>query len=250
MNKIILENLEELQRFLAIIAPISFTVTGLVLVTLGGDQESREAWFRRRSHRIYANATFILFVLPGLLSLGGLIPSWPNARIPAWPITTALISLLYFWIGRVMKDGIAELLHPQEFARLEIRIIGIQEQFELYGIPLFVLATLAYFLYWNSISEGVATTAIFFSGILVSMLFLSALNLTALLRASDKLVKQKKPISRPVQPKTSKPMEIISLVESKDDKEQPILTGCLAILLMLIIGSIVEGFSKLANRDK
>lgn len=97
------------------VAQVSFTVAGLMLVALAGDSERRKFWFQNKSRAIYALLKLLLLLLPGILSVGGLIAPTPRnlggvfRRVPSWPLASVFIGIVYLlesmWLSRLRREG-------------------------------------------------------------------------------------------------------------------------------------------------
>jgi len=97
----------ELKDLFMTISQISFTITGLMFIGLTLDDDTRKFWFTE-TNSIYVNLNLATLLLPGLISLGGLIPQVPLINIPSWMLMTLLIGVLYLYLAlaasRLRKD--------------------------------------------------------------------------------------------------------------------------------------------------
>lgn len=85
----------ELKDLFTTVAQVSFAIAGLVFIGLTLDDETRKFWFSE-ANAVYVNTNLLLIILPGLVSLGGLIPQVPFLLIPSWAWMNLLIGGLYF----------------------------------------------------------------------------------------------------------------------------------------------------------
>ncbi len=68
------------------LAQVSFTVSGLMAVAIAGDSKRRDYWFGHEARSLFVYKSFLLLLLPGFVSIGGLIPS--AGKVPSWVFVT------------------------------------------------------------------------------------------------------------------------------------------------------------------
>ncbi len=131
-------------------AQVSFTVSGLMAVAIAGDSKRRDYWFGHRSRSLFVYISFLILLLPGFISIGGLIPS--NGEVPSWIFVTFFFGLLYMMLAVTYFFQKRKLAEPEEFKRLEKRFSKVNSELGFYGLAIFLASI------WGWINIYIAAT--------------------------------------------------------------------------------------------
>src|SRR5215216_6208508 len=90
-----------LLTFFGTLAQVSFTVSGLMAVAIAGDSKRRDYWLGHESRSLFVSLSFLILLLPGFISIGGLIPPTSDGNIPSWVSVCFILGLLYLTLAIV-----------------------------------------------------------------------------------------------------------------------------------------------------
>jgi hypothetical protein len=97
-----------METFFSTVAQISFTIVGLFYVAITLDSATRDYWFGQYPHSRYAYINFLVMLMPGFLSLGGLVIVGNEKIMPSWPFAGIFLCLVYgsfyFGLRKLRKD--------------------------------------------------------------------------------------------------------------------------------------------------
>lgn len=163
------------------LAQVSFTISGLLAVAIAGDSKRRDYWFVNKSRSLFVYLTFLILLLPGFISVGGLIPL--TYIIPSWVVVSFLFGLLYFLLAITMYFRKRKLADVDEFKRLEKNIFKVNSEIGLLGMGMLIASIYGGFWSYTSPSieypntEGWLGLILFYatvSGAISSVIFLRA----------------------------------------------------------------------------
>lgn len=162
-------------------AQVSFTVAGLLVLAIAGDSNQRTYWFGNEARSVYARQTILILLLPGFISLGGVIPPLTENSIPTWPFSAGLFGLIYLLLAIDYRIRRRKLHDPSEYRRLVTMFSNVNTEMAFFGSSSLFVAILGYFSYraLEQVQYGIFEIAlgIFFStsvvtGALASIAFL------------------------------------------------------------------------------
>jgi hypothetical protein len=218
------------------LAQVSFTVAGLMAVAIAGDGDRRDYWFRHEARSLFVYVSFLLLLLPGFVSIGGLIPS--TYKVPSWAFVTLFLGLLYSALAITFGVRKRKLAEAAEFRRLEKKYLGTISELGFYGFAtLFIAAVGGAGAYKASPAYNLAETG------LGALLFLSVLSgavlSVGLLRNTEELNK--------ISPEThgAKLTEVDSDLLNKERVTGPYV---IISLLIAIIAFLMGVFAKSEDR--
>jgi hypothetical protein len=90
-------SLEKFANLFGTIAQISFGITGLLFVALTIDEQRIKRWFAKKNVT-FAALSFLMVVLPGFISLVGLIPDITSKDLSIFASIFYGITLMLWWI--------------------------------------------------------------------------------------------------------------------------------------------------------
>lgn len=168
------------------LAQVSFTVSGLMAVAIAGDEKRRDYWFGHEARSLFVYIGFLLLLLPGFISIGGLIPS--TMRVPAWVFVTMSLGLLYMALAVTFWFRKRKLAEAGEFRRLERKYFGSISELGFYGFAVFFIAAAGGV--WALSTSSAYSKAETWLGIMLFLAELSGAVLSiGLLRNTEKLDK-------------------------------------------------------------
>ena len=220
-----------LTTFFTTLAQVSFTISGLMAVAIAGDNERREYWFGHQARSFFVYICFLLLLLPGFVSIGGLIPPFQD-NIPSWPLAAFVLGLIYIALSVSFFFKKKKLTEPDEFKRLEKNFSKVNSEMSFYGIFMIILGVFGFSSHYiNSVKiygqqEPLLGILLFFS------MFSGAINSVDLLRTNETSNNEKKEIS-PI-PSSEQP----ETLNQKGNQEPVVLIALLTALIAFLIGLI------------
>jgi len=124
------------------LAQVSFTISGLMAVAIAGDSKRRDYWFGHEARSLYVRISFLLLVLPGFISIGGLIPL--PGIIPPWPIVTGFYGAIYFILSINFYFMIRKFSEPEEYKRLEKKFSKVNTEMGVFGLSMIVIGLIGF----------------------------------------------------------------------------------------------------------
>ena len=121
------------------LAQVSFTVSGLMAVAIAGDADRRNYWFGDKARSLFVYISFLLLLLPGFISVGGLIPSY-SEKIPSWPYIAFFWGFLYLMLSITFFFRKKKAVRFDEFSRLEKEYAKVNTEMGSVGIVITILA--------------------------------------------------------------------------------------------------------------
>ena len=177
--------------FFTTLAQVSFTVSGLLAIAIAGDSKKRDYWFGHEFHSLYVQISFLLLLLPGFVSIAGLITISSKINIPFWPFAAFTLGLIYSLLAISFFFRRKRLADPEEFRRLENKFFKVIPEMGIYGIILIFLGIFGLSAYYSS-AEALFDQIQMWLGIMLIFSVLSAAgNSITLLRANELPVKAK-----------------------------------------------------------
>jgi len=218
------------------LAQVSFTVSGLMAVAIAGDSKRRDYWFGHEARSLFVYISFLLLLLPGFVSIGGLIPPSIKTTIPSWPFTTFVLGVLYSTLAVVFFFRKRKLAEPEEFKRLEQRFSKVNSEMGLFGFAMIFVSVGGYSGYYtaSNLTYSQAETLV---GIILFIAMMSgAVASVVLLRVNDeisnKVIKQTE-ITRLPDPS--------SVVESQGSNSNTYLFTTLSIAaIAFLVGLLIK----------
>ena len=159
------------------LAQVSFTLTGLLAIAVAGDNYRRVFWFGDKSRSTFISICFLLLVLPGFVSIGGLIVPPFETRIPTWPIATIILGSAYFLLSFFYTYIRKKLAEPEEFKKLGKSLFVVIFEMGFYGFFMIIFGAWGYFFYSKfpianhnpaETLMGILLFVIIFSAVLIS----------------------------------------------------------------------------------
>lgn len=153
-------------------------------VAIAGDNNRREYWFGNESRSRFVYISFLLLILPGIVSIGGLIPINEN-KIPSWPFGTLFFGLIYFGLAITFSISKRKLDDPEEFKKLERNILNVTWEMGVDGFVMIVSSVLGIMAMLVINQEFYSGTETAIGIWLLLSVFTSAINSIVLLRTND-----------------------------------------------------------------
>jgi hypothetical protein len=156
-----------MDTFLSVVAQISFTLAGLIIVAIAADSETRHYWIGHRPRRLFAYVSLLLVTLPGVVSIFGLIPQSTEDAIPSWIYSAFIIGILYLFLAIVASFRKKNSASAEELRELDKELFRPYRQLGVDSVLLILTALLAFFLHRElaQISLGLIFGLSIFSGI-------------------------------------------------------------------------------------
>jgi hypothetical protein len=149
----------ELKDLFTTIAQVSFALTGLVFLALTLNDTTREFWFSE-TNSAYVNLNLATLILPGIISLGGLIPQVPFLKIPSWVWMTLFIGLLYLYLA-FRTAFITRNIRYKGFPKIEKQFGDVRFGLWIYSLHMILVSLGSIFLYaYETTSCSLFTIAI------------------------------------------------------------------------------------------
>ena len=105
---------EALKQLFTTLAQVSFTLTGLLAIAIGGDKQRRDYWFENEDRSLFVYICFIMLILPGLVSVSGLIPSDTVFYFLPWPFFTIILGAVYLRLSCKYSVNKNKLVYTEE----------------------------------------------------------------------------------------------------------------------------------------
>lgn len=221
------------------LAQVSFTVSGLMAVAIAGDSKRRDYWFGNESRSLFVYITFLLLLLPGFFSIGGLIPTPSNLNIPSWTYTSLSLGILYLLLFITYFFRKKKLAEPEEFERLETKFFKVIWELGTYGIGMVLLGGFGYSTFYTSSVHNYDLLKIGVGIMLLLLTMIGALNSVILLRENNLPIQ----ISEKINSLT--PLEQIGNSNQKKNSNSNIYTVLIISIFAFVIGLFINQKSKL-----
>jgi len=167
------------------LAQVTFTVAGLMAIAIAGDSKRRDYWFSHEARSLFVYQSFLFLLLPGFVSLGGLIPSSPDNDSSSWIFSSLIFGFLYALLSLEFFKRKRKLKEPKEFNKLVTKISNVSRDMFTYGITLFFLSIIGIGAFYAESIKNQFQMGIFLGVVLILAIFSSTVNSVILLRAND-----------------------------------------------------------------
>ncbi|MBI5354475.1 MAG: hypothetical protein HZB50_17680 [Chloroflexi bacterium] len=227
-----------LVSFFTTLAQISFTVAGLMAIAIAGDSKRREYWLENKSRSLFVYINFLILLLPGFISIGGLIPQSPNTVFTAWMFTALSFGLLYSNLAVIFFFRKRKLDDPEEFKRLEKRFFKVNLEMGILGWAM-IISSIGGYAACYTLSITDYSNAETYLGI---MLFLAmtngAITSVTLLRANELPSNEREDIGA-----ISQPRQNLIIERSNSNSSLFVFTTLIVAIIAFLIGIFTK------NRD-
>jgi len=132
-----------METLFSTVAQISFTILGLFFVVLTVDSETRTRWFNQNPENHYMRLNFLVMLVPGFLSLGGLI-NLGEGIFRSWIVASfilfSLSLLTYIQLRKLKKEPGYKRIANLE-TRLNISNIALTNAIAFLALSIFGFAS-------------------------------------------------------------------------------------------------------------
>lgn len=148
----------DFRPFFSTVAQVTFTLAGLLLIALAGDNKSRRFWFGHEPRAIFAYISFTLVVMPGIFSIGSLVFTAPSSSdkiiilIPSWPFAAVLTGIFYWFLSGLISDSKNKIRDDPEFLRLD-KILSVVHGIRTFAVLFIFLGLYGAIEYWTKPSS-------------------------------------------------------------------------------------------------
>ena len=222
----------------SVLAQVSFTISGLLAIAIAGDADHRNYWFNDKTRSLFLYFNFLLLLLPGFISVGGLIPSY-SKKVPTWPYIAFFWGVIYIILSIIFFFRKKKAVRLDKFARLEKKYSKINTELGFFGIITVIIAAFS----WGGYMEASQSTINQTEMLLGVILWISTLS--SVLQSVDFLRSNKEDSKRNNENNIDKLDEkTVQMPFKNKGKDIFIVTSLIVTIIAFVAGLIVDHRNK------